>query len=74
MRAEYYAPFGLEAFLYKAGAYYDPVGDEIFILESRGFAPCGTGETIPVFNVHFEDEVKAGAVISNGQEVYLGKV
>ncbi len=59
-------------FLHKSGVYFDPIGDEFFILKFLTAAPCLTGQIVPVVRVEFWDETKSGATVANGHEIYLG--
>ena len=61
------------AFLRQDGVYYDPVGNEFFILTFLGDAPCKTGELIPCCRVEFSDDHQQGAIPNTGQ-VYLGRL
>ena len=54
------------------GIYYDPVGDDIFVLEAVGTKLSKDWKTVStVHRVDFGDEVKTGIVVLNGYEVRL---
>ncbi len=53
------------------GAYYDPIGDEVFIVTGMAYK---SREGFPVYNIEFKDHNQLGSMKDHGFHVYLGPV